>query len=37
MISPGDERMFTVTSDPQVAVDTILEARRRLGIAVAAP
>jgi uncharacterized protein (TIGR00730 family) len=37
MISPGDERIFTITNDPQVAVDTILQARRRLGIAHAAP
>lgn len=37
MISPGDEQLFTVTSDPHHAVRTILDCRRRMGISVAAP
>jgi uncharacterized protein (TIGR00730 family) len=32
MISPGDERLFTVTDDPAVVVRTILDCRARLGI-----
>jgi uncharacterized protein (TIGR00730 family) len=31
-ISPGDERMFTVTDDPAEVVRIIIETRRRLGI-----
>jgi predicted Rossmann-fold nucleotide-binding protein len=30
MISPGDERLFTLTNDPAVAVQTILDAKHRL-------
>jgi uncharacterized protein (TIGR00730 family) len=32
MISPGDERLFTLTDDPQVAVQTILDAQQRLDL-----
>jgi len=32
MISPGDERLFTLTDDPAVAVQTILDARHRLNM-----
>ncbi len=32
MISPGDERLFTLTSDPAVAVQTILDAQQRLNM-----
>ena len=30
MISPGDERLFTLTDDPAVAVQTIMDAQKRL-------
>ncbi len=30
MISPGDERLFTLTDDPAVAVQTIMDAQTRL-------
>jgi predicted Rossmann-fold nucleotide-binding protein len=32
MISPGDEKMFTVTDDPATVVRHILDCRKRLGI-----
>jgi hypothetical protein len=37
MISPGDERLFTLTNNPEVAVQTILDCRRRLGIVAVDP
>lgn len=37
MISPGDEKMFTVTDDPQEVVKIFNDARRRTGIHRAAP
>ncbi len=32
MISPGDERLFTLTNDPAVAVQTIMDAQARLAL-----
>ncbi|PKL93802.1 MAG: TIGR00730 family Rossman fold protein [Gemmatimonadetes bacterium HGW-Gemmatimonadetes-1] len=37
MISPGDERLFTLTNNPEEAVQTILDCRRRLGIVAVDP
>jgi uncharacterized protein (TIGR00730 family) len=36
-ISPGDERLFTVTDDPYHAVRALMDCRKRLGIQEAAP
>ena len=33
MISPGDEKLITVTDSPKVAVRTLLQGRKRLGVA----
>jgi hypothetical protein len=33
MISPGDEKLFTLTDDPAYAVATLLDARKRLHLA----
>jgi uncharacterized protein (TIGR00730 family) len=33
MVSPGDEKLFTVTDSPRTAVRTLLDSRKRLGIA----
>lgn len=37
MISPGDMNLFTVTDDPHHAVRTLMDCRRRMGIAEATP
>jgi hypothetical protein len=31
LISPGDEKLFTLTDDPQEAIEIILEYQRRAG------
>jgi uncharacterized protein (TIGR00730 family) len=37
MISPGDMNLFTVTDDPHHVVRTLMDCRRRMGIAEATP
>ncbi len=37
MISPGDEKLFTVTDDPHHAVRALLDCRQRLGLAAVTP